>query len=125
MFFGFLKNIVCFTVSTVLSSYLLISSLAYINNSAYITDTTHKTFGQVLEIPVKKNKKEFSCGYLKFIASTNLADKVLKSKLQQLSGQIFPNRIPEFRRYFIYSAPRVQTVYSQPDKLILKCSFLI
>jgi len=122
----FFRNALCYTVSIIISSYLLLSSFVFVNNGNFPGQQNNKVFEQVLEIPVKKDCKEFSCGYLKFLASSNSTGNSLKSKILQLHGPFFlPGPSVLAFDFSNYTPQNIQFVYSPPDRQVLNCSFLI
>jgi len=121
-----LSYLVCSLLSVTLSSYLLISSLVFTTAFVSSNISSGTIFEQVLEIPVKKNNNEFSCGYLKFIASNNLADKVLKTKAKQIPSDNFTCSLPENSKPAIFRNQHlIFSGYPPPDTCVLNCSFRI
>jgi hypothetical protein len=109
-------------VSVVLSSYLLIFSLAFSTNN-FIQKSGNGSFKENIQISLKKRCKEISCGYLKYVAPSNIDEKLLKGATWILPKHIFLLKLADIVHYTIFIHQPI--VYSPPNKPVLNCSLLI
>jgi len=117
------KYLLCYTVSIVISSYLLIFSLAFTNKSFCSQKSINGALKQVAQSKLKKDCSTLTCGYLKFVAPGNMSEKVLKAKPLELPEEVFCFESTEI--VSCIAPASLQVFLLVPDKPVFFRSLLI